>query len=73
MKWRCFLIFILLVFSAGGHVVTQISGEWKDGALWEIEVLFDAGYASPELRGDRAAPAPQREWLVGLGETGWAP
>jgi hypothetical protein len=64
---------MLLAVSACGHVVSQISGEWKGGDPWEIEVLFDAGYAMPEMRGDRDAPAPQREWLVSLGEAGWAP
>lgn len=64
---------MLLAVSARGHVVTQISGDWKAGDPWEIEVMFDAGYAMPEMRGDRNAPAPERKWLVGLGEAGWAP
>lgn len=54
-------------------MVTQIFGEWKKDSPWEIEVLFDAGYAVPEWRGDAASAAPTREWLLGLGEAGWAP
>lgn len=55
------------------HVVSQIFGEWKESETWEIEVLFDAGYAVPAWRGDGEVEAPGREWLVALGETGWAP
>lgn len=69
----CLLGFLALAITASGHVVNQISGEWKAGPPWEIDVLFDAGYAVPEWRGDGQAPAPQREWLVAMGESGWAP
>jgi hypothetical protein len=61
-----------IAISAGGHVVTQIFGEWKSSDPWEIEVLFDAGYAVPELRDDVNSPAPTREWLVDQGEAGWS-
>jgi hypothetical protein len=71
--WRCFLVCLLLSASARGHVVTQIFGEWKKDDPWEIEVLFDAGYAVPEWRGDGATAAPTRGWLMDLGESGWAP
>lgn len=71
--WRCLLLSLLLASSASAHVVTQIFGDWKKDSPWEIEVLFDAGYAVPEWRGDGATPAPTREWLLSLGETGWAP
>jgi hypothetical protein len=71
--WRCFLICLLLVASASGHVVTQIFGEWQKDDPWEIEILFDAGYAVPEWRGDGATAAPTREWLMNQGEAGWAP
>lgn len=64
---------ICLLAPARAHVVTQIFGEWKTAETWEIEVLFDAGYAVPEWRGDVRAEAPRREWLVGLGEKGWGP
>ncbi len=69
--WLCF---IAATSMARGHVVTQIYGEWKAAdSAWQIEILFDAGYAVPEWRGDESAPAPRREWLAGLGEAGWAP
>jgi hypothetical protein len=64
---------VLLIAPVQGHVVTQIFGEWKDSKTWEIEVLFDAGYAVPEWRGDAQAEAPTRDWLLGLGEKGWIP
>jgi HupE / UreJ protein len=72
-KWRCLLICCLLAVTARGHVVTQIFGEWKNADPWEIEVLFDAGYAVPEWRDDANTPAPSRQWLVEQGEAGWAP
>ncbi len=62
-----------MAISASGHVVTQIFGEWKSSEPWELEVLFDAGYAVPGWRGDTGSPPPSREWLLGLGEAGWAP
>ncbi|GAA5123643.1 hypothetical protein GCM10023212_22310 [Luteolibacter yonseiensis] len=64
---------MLFATTARGHVVTQIFGEWKNDDPWEIEVLFDAGYAVPEWRGDGATAAPTRDWLLKLGEPGWAP
>ncbi|RYD48501.1 MAG: HupE/UreJ family protein [Verrucomicrobiaceae bacterium] len=67
------VIWMAMAVAARGHVVTQIFAEWKDGSPWEIEVLFDAGYAVPEWRDDANTPAPSREWLVSLGESGWAP
>ena len=63
----------LLVATARAHVVPQIFGEWKAAKTWEIEVLFDAGYAVPEWREDVQVAAPTREWLVTMGENGWAP
>ena len=72
-NWRILFLWLVLALSACGHVVTQISAEWKVGRPWEMEVLFDAGYAIPESRGDAQAPAPQRAWLLEIGEAGWAP
>lgn len=57
--------------SLRAHVVTQLYGEWRPGTPWELEIWFDAGYAVREWRGDVNSPAPQREWLVEMGETGW--
>jgi HupE / UreJ protein len=77
MTLRVACLGFLLATSGWGHVVSQISGVWqvsKAGeAPWAIEVMFDAGYAMPDTRGDRSAPPPQRDWLVQLGEAGWAP
>lgn len=56
---------------AGAHVVSQLFAEWKPAETWRMEVLFDAGYAVPEWRGDANAEAPRREWLVGLKEAEW--
>jgi hypothetical protein len=67
--WGVFCV----VATARAHVVSQIFGEWKVAKTWEIEVLFDAGYAVPEWREDAQVKAPTREWLVALGESGWAP
>lgn len=71
--WRCLVLCLIMAIHAEGHVVTQIFGEWKQSEPWQIEVLFDAGYAVPELRDDINSPAPSREWLVEQGEAGWAP
>ena len=50
---------------AKAHVVQQLFAEvLHSGPDWEIEVLFDAGYAKPEWRGDPDTPQPTREWLV---------
>lgn len=73
MFLHCLILWLALALSASAHVVTQIFAEWKPGAPWEIEVLFDAGYAVPEWRGDDQIPAPTRDWLAGLGDAGWAP
>jgi hypothetical protein len=70
---RCLLGMLCLAGSLQGHVVSQLFEEWKESETWEIEVLFDAGYAVPEWRGDGQVEAPRRTWLAALGETGWAP
>lgn len=71
IRW-CLLWCLFMALPAKAHVVTQIFGEWKESSTWEIEVLFDAGYAVPEWRGDADTPAPTRAWLAGQGEEGWA-
>ncbi len=77
MTLRVMWMSFLLAMFVRGHVVSQISGVWqvsKTGeAPWVIEVMFDAGYAMPETRGDRSTPPPLRDWLMQLGEVGWAP
>jgi hydrogenase/urease accessory protein HupE len=58
---------LLLVVTTQAHVVEQLFAEViRGGPDWEIEVLFDAGYAKPEWRGDPDTPQPTREWLVSL-------
>lgn len=61
--------FLLLTCTSQGHVVEQLflSLE-KAGSEWELQATFDAGYALPELRADKDAPQPQREWLYQLNE-----
>ena len=52
------------------HVVKQLYGEFHDsGETWELEILFDAGYADPVLRNDAEVPQPTRDWLVALSTT----
>ncbi|NJM36555.1 MAG: HupE/UreJ family protein [Akkermansiaceae bacterium] len=70
---RFLLTWIALITSAQAHVVSQIAGELKKSETWEIEVLLDVGLAIPETRDNPTAPAPQRKWLVNLGENSWAP
>lgn len=57
----------MLSLTAGGHVVSQLHSEFRESErTWELEILFDAGYADPAMRGDPSAPQPTREWLAGL-------
>ena len=72
---RCFLAVSFALLSgprSSAHVVNQIYGELKQADPWEIEILFDAGYAVSEWRGDTKNPPPTREWLVNLGQKRWA-
>jgi hypothetical protein len=71
---RTLLVFALLSAVARAHVVAQIYGEWKEpspGAPWSMEVLFEAGYAVPDIRDDPAASAPERDWLLAESEESW--
>lgn len=70
---KCFLLWLALAMALPAHIVSQISGVWKEGQPWEIDITFDAGYAVPEWRGDGQVPAPTRDWLVDQGEAGWKP
>ena len=72
-QWVCVAWLAVFGGSLQAHVVTQIFAEWKTSQTWEIQVLFDAGYAIPELRDDQMSAAPERKWLLGLGEEQWAP
>lgn len=60
-------VFLMTALPAGAHVVSQLYSEFRQaGQAWEIEILFDAGYADPAMRGDPNAPQPTRDWLAGL-------
>ena len=49
------------------HVVQQLYADFiQTGDSWEFEVLFDAGYADPEMRANPESPQPLRTWLIGL-------
>jgi hypothetical protein len=61
------LLLVGLLQPLAAHVVKQLYGEFHDtGETWEVEILFDAGYADPVLRNDAEAPQPTRAWLVAL-------
>ena len=58
------LLLISLMGSVSAHVVEQFFAEiHEDEESWEVEVLFDVGYASAESRGDPDALAPEYAWL----------
>jgi hypothetical protein len=65
------LVIACLFNCAWAHVVTQISAEWSVTKTWEIQLLFDAGYAVPEWRDDEQAKSPRRDWLVALSDQEW--
>lgn len=75
MKGICslFLLWFAMASAGWGHVVTQLYAEWKpEPHSWKMEVLFEAGFAVPAIREDPVAAAPDRPWLLGQGESGWA-
>ena len=52
-------------------MVQQLFAEFRSGGDgWSLEVLFDAGYADPEMRANPESPQPQREWLVAMDRDG---
>lgn len=67
-------LFAALVLPLHAHVVAQIYGEWTEAekGAWRIQVLFEAGYAVPDIRDDPAASAPERDWLYAESEESWA-
>lgn len=61
------LAFSMISVPAEAHVVSQLYGEFHEtGESWELEILFDAGYADPFMRGDPDVEPPTRDWLAGL-------
>lgn len=62
-----FFLFLLLGNSLAAHVVQQFYGELRrTDDSWQLEILFDAGYAVEEWRNDADAPQPQRQWLLDM-------
>lgn len=69
--WQPAILVFLLVAglspSASAHVVKQLYGEFHGSTeSWQLNILFDAGYANPATRDDALAPQPTRDWLVKL-------
>lgn len=59
--------FLMISLPAEAHVVSQLYAEFREvGQTWELEILFDAGYADPVMREDPNAPQPTRDWLAAL-------
>lgn len=68
-----FLLILLTAQPAAAHAVDQLFAEvTSDSTGWRVEVLFDAGFALPEMRDDPDSPAPERDWLVDLSDSGHA-
>lgn len=68
---RVLLVWCGFASLTSAHVVQQLFAEvTRGGPDWQVEVLFDVGYANPEGRGDPNAPQPTRDWLVALDPTG---
>lgn len=65
-------ILLCLLLSLGvaplrAHIVSQLYGEIREsGESWEMEILFDAGFADPATRNDPSSPQPTRDWLLAL-------
>lgn len=60
------LLFSLSLLSTSfGHIVQQLFVDFSvDENEWMAEVRFDAGIALPEMRADKLALQPKREWLI---------
>ena len=74
LVFRLLQILLVIAFISNfalAHVVTQISAEWSVTKTWEIQLLFDAGYAVPEWRDDEQVKSPSRDWLVALSDQEW--
>jgi hypothetical protein len=60
-------LLLMTSLPAGAHVVSQLYSAFREvGQTWELEILFDAGYADPAMRRDPDAAQPTRAWLAGL-------
>lgn len=66
ISWlKIILLSLLATGILRGHIVEQLflTVEKNEGSI-QLEVIFDAAYALPELRDDPTAPQPPREWLL---------
>lgn len=60
-----FLLLFSSLLSCPAHVVQQLFADFSaDESQWMAEVRFDAGIALPEMRADKLALQPRREWLI---------
>ena len=60
-----FLISLAFTLSCSGHVVQQLFVDFSaDESTWMAEIRFDAGIALPEMRADKEAMQPRRQWLI---------
>jgi hypothetical protein len=51
--------------ASSAHVVQQLFVDFSaDESSWMAEVRFDAGIALPEMRADKEAMQPKRQWLI---------
>lgn len=60
-------VFFILASSLTGsaHFVQQLFVDFSaDEKTWLAEIRFDAGFALPEMRADKQALQPMREWLL---------
>ncbi|MFD2159827.1 HupE/UreJ family protein [Rubritalea tangerina] len=65
VRFYSFLFGLLLATSANGHIVQQLFVDFSaDDAEWLAEIRFDAGIALPEMRADKEALQPKRQWLI---------
>ena len=59
------LLYTVLTAACSAHVVQQLFVDFSaDESRWVAEVRFDAGIALPEMRADKGAMQPKREWLI---------
>ncbi|MGJ8672879.1 HupE/UreJ family protein [Rubritalea sp.] len=60
------LILLITCLSCHAHVVQQLFVDFTtDEQEWTATVRFDAGIALPEMRADKDALQPKRDWLLG--------
>jgi len=59
------LLYSVLTLASSAHVVQQLFVDFSaDESSWMAEIRFDAGIALPEMRADKEAMQPKRQWLI---------